>query len=167
MPNQHGGVRDGAGPPTAAQKAVAGAHENIRKGKQRTLSFAPIRPRVASPSVLDSPLLSNDDRAPAPRIEPTSNDPPAAAPSAWQAEVNTQRAHIHKDINFAFHKKKKNQRTERGGFVKHQMGEINKKENLQVALKNVRNGLVWSPNPEVLNNSGSPLEACWKCFRAE
>jgi hypothetical protein len=89
MPNQHGGVRDGAGPPTAAQKAVAGAHENIRKGKQRTLSFAPIRPRVASPSVLDSPVLSNDDRAPAPRIEPTSNDPPAAAPSAWQAEVNT------------------------------------------------------------------------------
>jgi hypothetical protein len=130
MRNRHGGVRDGAGPPTAAQKALAGAHENIRKGKQSTLSFAPVRPREEPPTF--------DPPAPAPRIEPTSNDPPAAPPPAWQAEVNTQRAHTGTGINFGLRKKKK-QRTQRAGFVKHQMGDINKKENLQVALTNVRN----------------------------
>jgi hypothetical protein len=104
-----------------------------------------------------------DPPAPAPQIEPTSNDPPAAPPPAWQAEVDTQRAHAGMGINFGLRKKKK-QRTQRAGFVKHQMGEINKKENLQVALTNVRKGLVCGPNPEALNNSRSPPEACWKDF---
>jgi hypothetical protein len=158
MRNQHGGFREGAGPPTAAQKALAGAHENIRKGKQSTLSFAPVRPRE-EPTTIYPPAP-----APAPQIEPVRNDPPAAPPPAWQAEVDTQRAHISTGIHFGCRKKKKNQRSKRQGFVKLQMAEVNKKENLEVALKNVRKGLVWSPNPEVLNNSGTPLETCWQDF---
>jgi hypothetical protein len=97
-----------------------------------------------------------DPPAAAPKIEPTSNDPPVAPPPAWQAEVDTQQAHTGMGIDFGLRKKKK-QRMQRVGFVKQQTCKINKRENLQVALTNMRNGLVWSPNPEALNNSGSEL----------
>ena len=44
------------------------------------------------------------------------------------------------------------------------MDEVIKKENFEAALKNVRKGWVWSPNPEVSNTSGPPLETCWEDF---
>ena len=97
MQNQYGGVRDGAGSPTAAQKAAAVAQQNIRNDKQSTLSFAHIRPPEEPPTV-DLPVTNNEP--PAPTEDPPSNDDDPPAP-AWQAEVNTQQAHNCTGINFA------------------------------------------------------------------
>ena len=76
MRNQHGGVRDGAGPPTAARKALAATQESIRKGKQSRLPFAPMH----------SPAANEEPPAPT-RIEPIGSDPPPAAAAA--AATNT------------------------------------------------------------------------------
>jgi hypothetical protein len=41
---------------------------------------------------------------------------------------------------------------------------LNKKGNVAVLLNNMQTGLVWSPNQEVLNDSGAPPETCWEDF---
>ena len=89
MQDQHGGVSDSAGPPTAARKALAAAQENIRKGKHSRLPFAPMHLPTANeePSAPTRIEPTTNDPSPAAAAPPTSNDPPPATATRGQLLV--------------------------------------------------------------------------------